>query len=282
MAISLACGGDGENVYHVDLVSTISSGRDIEMVSMPGGDYVMGSTLYEPIFFDTVSYIPAVGELIVDTVMNIERPIHFVQLSSFMIGTTEITQEQYAAVMGANPSHYRSESNLPVESVSWFEAVNYCNSLSDLLGYSRCYDRDYNCDYSADGFRLPTEAEWEYAARAGTDTEYSNGKDSLGLSLIAWYIDNSEHMTHQVATKVTNAAGLYDMNGNVSEWCQDYFNFYNCGMQSDPAGPELGALRLTRGGSWADKANDCRSAARKATLPTSKISIVGFRIVRRN
>lgn len=272
-----ACGEDSAKIYQVDVLDYLVEGKDIELVSMPGGSYRRGSDFYRVIFVDTIMLRPTVT----DTTQNAERPMHHVTLSPFLISTTEITQEQYEAVTGTNPSFFKGLPNLPVERVSWYDAADFCNALSDRMGFERCYESDYTCRYESNGFRLPTEAEWEYAARAGTSLEYSTGNTEQSLALAGWYVANSENETAQVATKMPNAAGLYDMHGNVYEWCQDFFQFYNCGSQTDPTGPESGLHRIIRGGSWASRAKECRSAHRFMHVSERGLSTLGFRIVRR-
>ncbi len=269
-----SCGDDSPNIFHVDIVSYLDEGRDIEMVSLPGGTYAMGSDLFPTMVIVITDRGP-------DTTFNTERPVHFVNLSPFMISNTEITHEQYKVVMGLNPSRFVGMANMPVESVNWREAADFCNELSFMLGFSVCYDQDYNCDFASNGFRLPTEAEWEFAARGGVDMEYSFGDDAAGMTRNGWYVGNSENKPSPVAYKEPNKYGLYDMHGNVGEWCQDKFAFYNCGAQNDPVKTVGAAVYVARGASWGDAANECRSAARRAYFEDRAISTLGFRIVRR-
>jgi formylglycine-generating enzyme required for sulfatase activity len=271
-----SCGEDSPNIFHIDIISYLDEGRDIEMVSLPGGTFAMGSALRPPFTMEPIG----VGGALV-RVYNFERPVHIVSLSPFLISNTEITHEQYREVMGLNPSRFIGMANLPVESIKWQEAADFCNELSGMMGLSDCYDGDYNCDLSSNGFRLPTEAEWEYAARGGIDMEYSFGDNAAGLSRNGWYIGNSESKTQPVAYKEPNPYGLYDMHGNVGEWCQDKFAFYNCGAQTDPVITEGAAMHVARGGSWASVARECRSAARVAYFEDRSTSTLGFRIVRR-
>jgi formylglycine-generating enzyme required for sulfatase activity len=278
---ALSCSDDNQNFFQVDIVHPLDGGRDITLASMPGGTYAMGSDFLPALLIDTFFIDPLSGEVFTDTALNAERPIHFSVLSPFAISTTEITQEQYKAVTGVNPAHFYGEANMPVENVTWYDAADFCNGLSEQLGLSSCYDSAYGCDFGADGFRLPTESEWEYAARAGAGTEYFNGDDPSGMMLIGWYVANSEMKTHSVAAKMANNAGLFDMHGNVMEWCQDYFNFYSCGSQVDNRGPANGVYRVVRGGSWAGQPTDCRLAIRFAIQPGLATNTIGFRIVRR-
>jgi formylglycine-generating enzyme required for sulfatase activity len=271
-----SCGEDSPNIFHIDIVSYLDEGRDIEMVSLPGGTYAMGSALY-PAF--TMEPIGIGGALV--RVYNFERPVHIVSVSPFLISNTEITHEQYRAVMGLNPSKFSGMADMPVESIKWQEAADFCNELSGKMGLNPCYDQSYNCDLGKNGFRLPTEAEWEFAARGGTDLEYSFGDGAAGLVRNGWYLGNSGSKPSPVAYKEPNQYGLYDMHGNVSEWCQDMFAFYNCGAQSDPVVTEGAPVYVARGGNWASVAKDCRSAARRAYYKDRAVSLLGFRIVRR-
>lgn len=198
-----------------------------------------------------------------------EKPVHRVNVSDFMIGKYEVTQKEWKDMMGSNPSYFKGD-NLPVECVSWYDAVEYCNKLSIKVGLTPCYTINKNItdpnntnreeilkwlvtiDWNANGYRLPTEAEWEYAARGGNKSKgykYS-GSDNPGS--VAWYNDNSGDKTHSVGSKQANELGLYDMSGNVEEWCWDWYDekYYSNSQLSDPRGPESGAHRLLRGDYW--------------------------------
>ena len=178
----------------------------------------------------------------------------------FWIGVFEVTQEQYRAVMGNNPSQIKGDDR-PVEGVSWFDAVAFCRRASAITR------RD---------FRLPTEAEWEYVCRAGTQTRYSFGNDEKQLDDYAWYDGNSEATTHPVGRKKPNAWGLYDMHGNVAEWCKDSY-VAPAGRNQRPA--PSGGLRVDRGGFWDYKASGCRSATRLWSVPSGRSFYIGFRVV---
>jgi len=182
-----------------------------------------------------------------------DEPQHQVRITKpFWLGMTEVTQGQYQQVMGQNPSHFKDERR-PVEEVSWEDAVEFCRKLSKMEGQT---------------YRLPTEAEWEYACRAGTLTRYCFGDDEASLGEYAWYLGKSGGTTHPVGEKTPNAWGLYDMHGNVSEWCQDWYSrdYYKQGPEADPKGPDKGRMRVSRGGHWVSfgGAEDCRSASRSA------------------
>ncbi len=194
----------------------------------------------------------------------------------YYLGVTEVTQGQYEKVMGANPSFFqkrairKSDSSMyPVESVSWEDAVEFCKKLSDLPE-ERKAGRVY---------RLPTEAEWEYACRAGSKAVYTFGANSKSLVDYAWFGGNSGQQTHPVGEKKANAWGLYDMHGNVSEWCSDWYGEYPKGAVSDPSGANEGSDRVIRGGSCYDTAADCRSANRSWYDPSyRRLRTHGFRV----
>jgi formylglycine-generating enzyme required for sulfatase activity len=186
---------------------------------------------------------------------------HQVTISkAFELQTTEVTQSQWESVMGSNPSYFKG-SDFPVEQVSWNDAQEFIAKLNGL----------------GDGYlyRLPTEAEWEYAARAGTTGPYAGDLDAM-----AWYDQNSGGKTHLVATKAANAWGLYDMLGNVWEWTADWYGDYPASAVTDPVGPSSGSLRVHRGGSWRNNSQSCRSANRGRTSPDSRIHFLGLRLLR--
>jgi len=224
-----------------------------------------------------------------------DQPVHEVTVSSFFISTHEITQAQHEAVMDTNPSFFLGP-NRPVEMLDWYEAARFCNRLSEIEGFSKFYDDDdlnsraltVRMTWDATGYRLPTEAEWEYACRAGTTTDYHNGNETQevcdpvdpNLSEIAWYCGNAGDETHDVGQKTPNGFGLYDMSGNVYEWCNDWWEEYSPDSQIDPRGPSTGTRHVRRGGSWGAAARSCRSAARGACIPEGRHDHMGFRIVR--
>jgi formylglycine-generating enzyme required for sulfatase activity len=228
------------------------------------------------------------------------RPAHKVTLTTgFYMGKYEVTQEQYQAIMGNNPSYFQGEDSLPgtgevqekrpVENVSWYDAIRFCNKLSEAEGLETVYILTGNTDYptvtanfSKNGYRLPTEAQWEYACRAGTTTAYYTGDGIDGLEDTAWYSANSENKTHEVGQKAPNPWGLYDMNGNVMEWCWDWYDFYIGWPETDPVGsPGIDRTnRIIRAGSWNYSAEYSRSAVRHSNGPSGKDNYVGFRLVR--
>ena len=194
-----------------------------------------------------------------------EKPIHTVTVSSFFMDKTEVTQAQYKKVMGKNPSHFSGCDDCPVERVSWHDATAFAQKV---------------------GKRLPTEAEWEYAARGGVKTNSGSSQTSYAgsndLNSVAWYGDNSGSKTHPVAQKQANALGLYDMSGNVWEWCSDWYSdsYYSESPQNDPQGPNSGSSRVLRGGGWDYNGSNCRVAYRVRDYPDLRGNDFGFRLVR--
>ena len=200
------------------------------------------------------------------------------------MGTTEITQAQYTAIMGSNPSFQKLDDNCPVEKVTWKDAITFCNSLSEKLGLEPCYNIGTGkCDFSKNGFRLPTEAEWEYACRAETGTEYNTGNGESALERAGWYQRNSGEKSRPVGQKNQNAFGLYDMHGNVWEWTNDWYSkkSYEIDKNENPTGVSDGKNRVLRGGSWLDWPKECTSSKRREYNPDKNYSDIGFRIVRR-
>jgi formylglycine-generating enzyme required for sulfatase activity len=235
----------------------LGGGVSLELVWIPAGSFTMGSPDNESGRYDD------------------EGPQHKVTISKgFWMGKHEVTQEQWQAVMGRNPSKFKGSKN-PVEQVSWDGCQSYIQQL--------------NRKVQGVGFRLPTEAEWEYACRAGTTTAFHYGND-LDASL-ANFDGNYPYgngrkgeyrrKTVPVGSFKPNAFGLYDMHGNVWEWCQDWYGAYPSGAVTDPAGPGAGSSRVLRGGSWLNHARGCRSAGRYNRVPGNRIFDIGFRVVLR-
>jgi formylglycine-generating enzyme required for sulfatase activity len=219
-----------------------------------------------------------------------EKPIHEVELTiPFAMAETEVMQSQYEAVMGKNPSYFGKEADSaerPVENVSWFDAIEYCNKLSEQEGVEHCYEvKGEEVQWkgpSCKGYRLPTEAEWEYAARADEGTEYagSNKAEEVG-----WSGENSEVRTHPVKKKQPNQWGLYDLSGNVWEWVWDWYqDHYEVQGQKNPQGPPKPsgnvAARVVRGGGWSGAATGLRVASRSRNAPGDRNRYQGFRLVR--
>lgn len=226
---------------------------------------------------------------------------HEVTVSDFYIGRYEVTQSEYEKVMGENPSNFSGE-NLPVENVSWYDTIEYCNRLSEQEGLTPVYTIDgesVSWDRSANGYRLPTEAEWEYAARAGTTTPFNTetsisdeeanyyGHYPYGIEENYFSQENLEtepgqyrQTTVEVNSFAPNNWGLYNIHGNVAEWCFDYYGQYDLENTDNPSGPTTGTLRVNRGGGWNDYAKHLRSAYRASTTPSQKMSNIGFRVAR--
>ena len=223
-------------------------GVKFTMIEIPGGSFTMGGT----------------SEQIGDASANFEFPIHNVTIDSYWIGQTEVTQELWEAVMGSNPSWFVDAPQMPVTNVSWEDCQEFFTKLRTLTGMA---------------FRLPTEAEWEYAARGGKSggTKYAGSNDA---DAVAWYDDNSSNRQHSVATKRPNDFGLYDMSGNVWEWCYDWLGSYGTSAQTNPTGSASGTSRVFRGGSTTGRAKDCRVSRRSYNSPTYKNFNIGLRLAR--
>jgi formylglycine-generating enzyme required for sulfatase activity len=242
---------------HAQSPKTITNSIGMKLVLIPKGTFQMGSPIEEAGADD-------------------DEAQHQVTISKdYYLGVTEVTQGQYEKVMGTNPSYFqkrvirKSDSSMyPVEQVSWGDAVEFCKKLSDLPE-EKAAGRVY---------RLPTEAEWEYACRAGSKTAYSFGESSKSLGDYAWFDGNSNNQTHPVGEKKANAWGLYDMHGNVWEWCSDYYDDYDKNSATDPVGPTEGSLCVSRGGSWNSLAAYCRSAGRDWRDPSDLYGSNGFRV----
>ena len=201
-----------------------------------------------------------------------EKPQHRVRITKpFYLGATEVMQGQYEKVMGRNPSDFKeSGPDAPVEQVSWDDAQEFCQKLSKLAEEKKAGRR----------YRLPTEAEWEYACRAGSAAKYCYGDDDSRLGDYAWHMLNANFKTQQVGQKKPNAWGLYDMHGNVWEWCADWYDveYYANSPMDDPTGPSTGTSRVHRGGSFSKSAEGCGSAARFESPPDSRRLVLGFRV----
>jgi len=232
------------------LAVDLGKGVKLELVLIPAGEFKMGSPDSEKI------------------ALPLERPQHRVRITKpFYLGKYLVTQEQWEATMGGNPSHFKGPKN-PVEQVSWNDCQKFLEKLNAKIGTQH------------GKFVLPTEAPWEYACRAGSTTRYCFGDDESGLGENAWYRANSDMETHPVGEKKPNAWGLYDMHGNVWEWCQDWYDdgYYAKSPTDDPMGAATGLDRVGRGGSGACLAGYCRSAIRTGGGPVGRISDVGFRV----
>jgi formylglycine-generating enzyme required for sulfatase activity len=189
-----------------------------------------------------------------------------VTLCDYYIGQTEVTQAQWRVVMGENPSKFKDCDNCPVEKVSWEDIQMFITKLNNRSGGSK--------------FRLPTEAEWEYAARGGKQSKGYTYSGSNDIDAVAWYSKNSDNKTHPVKGKAANELGLYDMTGNVWEWCSDWYEKYGAGSQTNPTGAKAGSYRVNRGGSWGYDPNLCVVAYRGYSSPGFRSFIMGFRLAR--
>ncbi len=212
-----------------------------------------------------------------------EKPVHSVTLSDFFISKYEVTQAEWQEIMENDPSHFKGNNN-PVEKVSWYDAVDFCNKKSLKDGLEPVYSgsgKNIKCDFSKNGYRLPTEAEWEFAARGGNKSKGYTYSGSNNIDEVAEYEGNNNKSTKAVGGKKPNELGIYDMSGNVWEWCWDWYGDYSSSAQTDPLGPNSGSNRVKRGGSWIYSAAYCRVAFRISSNPTySSNSGIGFRLAR--
>jgi formylglycine-generating enzyme required for sulfatase activity len=238
----------------------------MEMIALPSGEFVMGS-----------------NEGTLDT-----KPAHSVRVDAILMDRFEITQAIYQKITGTNPSRRKNPQN-PVEQVTWSAAVKFCNARSAQEGLSPCYDtNNWECNFSANGYRLPTEAEWEYACRSGSGTRFFFGNSAEELKAFAWFEANSQSKPHPVGERKPNAWGLFDMEGNVWEWCNDFYGvkYYRDSPKENPQGPKQGEKRVLRGGAWSSSADNCTSWVRNCdeagvTDVCLTMDSNGFRCVRR-
>lgn len=229
-------------------------GVSFKMIRVQGGTFTMGATSEQG-----------------SDAYDWEKPAHKVTLSTYYIGETEVTQELWKAVMGSNPSYFKGD-NLPVEKVSWDDCQEFIRRLNQLTGKK---------------FRLPTEAEWEFAARGGTKSAGYKYSGSNDINAVAWYtvnaydkgISSPDYGTHVVKTKKPNELGIYDMSGNVLEWCSDWSGDYTGATQTNPQGASSGSNRVIRGGSWFNNARFCRSSDRFYYSPDNRSYDLGLRLV---
>ena len=221
----------------------------------------------------------------VDSGQFIRSDNSVITVSAFSIGKYVVTQQLYYDVVGENPSIFIGNNKRPVENVSWFDAVEFCNMLSRREWLTEVYmtsNKNITWNPSANGYRLPTEAEWEYAARGGNQSKGYAYSGSDNVDEVGWYNDNSESKTHPVGEKKANELGLYDMSGNVWEWCWDWYADYPVGSVTDPTGPTGGLLRVLRGGGWSNVAGNCRSAIHSFNSPGNRNYYLdlGFRLAK--
>ncbi len=254
-----------------------------DFVIIPSGLFLMGTAPGEPF---------AQGD-------EAQRSVTLTR--DFLMQSTEVTQAQWEAVMGTNPSRFAGCAECPVERVNWWDAAQYTNQISAAEGLQQCYvlqgcvgtpGIDFRCQSAqsvgpaCDGYRLPTEAEWEYAARAGSLTDFYNGRlqeptclDSP-LGEVAWYCGSAPERPEEVGQLSPNGFGLFDVHGNVFEWVEDHYGAYAPGDQTDPVGAPSGSQRVLRGGGWFSLSEECRVARRTSDTPHVRISDIGFRPVR--
>jgi len=236
------------NLIKIDNNEEVRTFQNIKFVYISPGSFEMGSVSGE---YD-------------------ELPVHKVEITTgFWMSICEITQDEWETVMGYNTSRFKHDRNLPVETVSWFDVQNFIEKLNQK-GERK--------------FRLPTEAEWEYASRAGRKTEFSFGEEEDSMINFGWYFDNGENKTHPVGLKKPNPWGLYDMHGNVWEWCQDFYDekYYSNFTDKDPVSNKTGDERVSRGGSFMNIPDHCRSGTRGKNYPKFPFYFLGFRLVRSN
>jgi len=247
------------------LVATVQAGS----APTPGRDFAIPDLQLNLIWVKPGTF--AMGSQPNEAGDKAETPLTRVTLThGFWLGRTEVTQAQYQAVTGTNPSHFTADgSGAPVERVSWIEAMTYCDKLTKREQVAGRLPENYV-------YTLPTEAQWEYACRAGTSDQYAGDPEKM-----SWYDLNSAGTTHPVAQRQPNNWGLYDMAGNVLEWCADWYGDYPGGAVTDPTGPREGFFRMARGGSWRSKMEIGRSAARSGASPARQDYTLGFRIVLR-
>ncbi|MDD3056960.1 MAG: SUMF1/EgtB/PvdO family nonheme iron enzyme [Sphaerochaeta sp.] len=253
-----ALGGYGQSVVIREAEQTDE--YSIPLVFVQGGTFQMGN--------------PSGGD-------SDERPVHSVTIDSFYMGAYEITQDIYEQVIGSNPSNWKG-ARLPVETVTWYDAVAFCNALSRKDGLEEVYTisgTTVSCDWNKKGYRLPTEAEWEYAARGGKQSKGYTYAGSNTVGDVAWYSGNSGERTHEVGCKQANELGLYDMSGNVWESCWDWKEDYRATAQTNPTGPLSGSYHVLRGGSCYYLATYVRSAVRGRSTPSGRGDSNGFRLV---
>ena len=235
---------NGKSKYTPEILRFVVEGVSFDMVEVRGGTFRMGATSEQG-----------------SDAESDEKPVHSVTLSSYYIGKTEVTQELWQAVMGNTTSD--TIYNMPIVGVSWYDCQEFISQLNALTGLN---------------FRLPTEAEWEFACRGGNNSRGYKYSGSNYIDNVAWYWGNSDEEAHPVATKSPNELGIYDMSGNVWEWCADWYGDYSSGAQTNPRGPLSGLLRVIRGGCWDYGVGGCRSSCRGSNNLAGRYISVGLRL----
>lgn len=242
----VAVEADKVTTVNLQMEKTETEPEEIEgMVFVRGGTFTMGCTDEQG-----------------DDCFDWELPSHQVTVSDFYIGKYEVTQKEWREVMGTNPSYFTGD-NLPVEQVSWDDVQEFITKLNEQTGKN---------------YRLPTEAEWEFAARGGNQSQGYKYSGSDNADLVAWYYENSNGTTHAVGTKQANELGIYDMSGNVWEWCSDWYGGYTADSQVDPTGPVTGSGRVRRGGDWGSNTRSLRVSDHSDYDPDSRSANLGFRL----
>lgn len=275
------------------------SRRDILKTALAGTMYLSIPTIFfDKVYAQTDKFVEVqggkfqMGSNINEYLREKDELPHEVAVSNFLISKYAVTQQEYESIMNTNPSYFKGK-NAPVENVTWYDAVEYCNRLSIKDGYKPAYiiinGTTVQWDKSANGYRLPTEAEWEYAARAGTVSPFYTG-NTISVSQANWYgtypyrkdekPDKYRQETVNVDSFSPNGLGLYNMSGNVWEWCWDWYGAYDRINGDNPTGAIQGVYKVHRGGGWNDFARHLRSAYRAATVPYNKLYNIGFRLVR--
>ncbi len=262
--LALGCDTSSRSSQNIPSVVEIQSSLEIPMVLLPGGEFTMGSSQNE----------------------SDEGPPHQIILTPFAIDKYEFTQDLLARLQEPDPSHFK-DPRRPVEQIRWSEAAILCNIRSEAEGLEPCYDEStFACNFDANGYRLPTEAEWEYAARAGDARDLPSGP-APKIDSKACYAGNSTQQTDPVGMRRANEFQLHDMLGNVAEWCHDIYgaDYYQTAPSNDPQGPDSGKKRVIRGGSWKSSGAACRPSARASDNPGIDDACftrdtLGFRCVR--
>ena len=249
-------------------VESKDKSNTLEIVQYPEGlEFIVGSCRFKMIRVDGGTFTMGATAEQGYEVFDWERPTHQVTLSDYYIGQTEVTQALWKAVMGTHPSSIKGD-NLPVETVSWDDCKRFISKLNSLL----------SSQLGGKHFTLPTEAQWEYAARGGNKSEGYKYAGSNNIYEVAWFNDNSGLEIHPVAQKKPNELGLYDMSGNVWEWCEDWFDSYYRNAQTNPQGPDDRSSRVYRGGSYSHCAGRCRVSYRSHLTPVNRRNYLGLRL----
>lgn len=264
-----------------------------DFVKVEGGEFMMGKSDVQFVE-STVDGKIVTKKITEDNDAYDDETRHPVKVADFYIAKHEVTQALYEKIMEKNPSYFSDKEDSkkrPVEFVSWYDAVKFCNEYSRLSGLPQCYKiegKKVSCDFTLGGYRLPTEAEWEYASRGGKFANSQKFSGSADIDSVAWYWNNADKETHKVGGKKPNKLGLFDMSGNVSEWCFDKYSSYESekSTQSKKSaapsieGQDVGEFRIFRGGSWAEVDRNCRSSVRFCGDPSVFHNHLGFRLVK--